>query len=90
MGAERPNMTHAARHDYAFAPRLLPAPEAAHYLGISESMLRGLGLPRKCLGAKRLYDRLDLDRYASSLPVDGESTDGDEVEACDVIFGLNG
>lgn len=80
----------APRHDYAFAPRLLPSPEAAHYLGISESMLRGLGLPRKCLGAKRLYDRLDLDRYASSLPLDGESAAGEEVDACDAIFGLKG
>lgn len=36
----------------AFAPRLLPAPEAAHYLGISESTLRLLGLPRLKIGAK--------------------------------------
>ncbi|WP_258223581.1 helix-turn-helix domain-containing protein [Rhodobacter aestuarii] len=51
----------------------MPAPEAAHYLGVSESMLRQLDLPRRMLGAKRLYDRFDLDAYASSLPIEGES-----------------
>lgn len=73
------------RHDPAFAPRLLPAPEAAHYLGVSESTLRGLGLPRRMLGAKRLFDRLDLDRYASDLPYEGQA---DEVAACDSLFGV--
>lgn len=62
----------AARHAIAFVPRLLAAPEAAAYLGVSESMLRTLGIPRKTLGAKRLYDRLALDEYASSLPTEGE------------------
>lgn len=51
-----------------FAPLLMPAPAAAHYLGVSESTLRGIGLPRKVVGAKRLYDRRDLDQWADSLP----------------------
>lgn len=51
-----------------FAPLLMPAPAAAHYLGLSESTLRNLGLPRKMMGAKRLYDRRDLDQWADSLP----------------------
>ncbi|MEG4645162.1 hypothetical protein BDE18_0673 [Paracoccus pantotrophus] len=74
------------KHEPAFAPRLLPAPEAAHYLGISETTLRGLGLPRRMLGGKRLYDRITLDEYASGLPVEGE-VDDDEVSRCDKIFG---
>ncbi|WP_225028984.1 helix-turn-helix domain-containing protein [Xinfangfangia pollutisoli] len=73
------------KQDPAFAPRLLPAPEAAHYLGVSETMLRGLGLPRRVLGAKRLFDRLDLDRYASDLPYEGQA---DEVAECDRLFGV--
>lgn len=54
-----------------FAPRLMPAPQAAHYLGVSASTLRGLGLPRRELGTKRLYDRRDLDAYADALPYEG-------------------
>lgn len=73
-----------ARQDPAFVPRLLPAPEAAHYLGISETTLRNLGLPRRMLGGKRLYDRLTLDDYASGLPVEGE--DSGESNTCDEIL----
>ena len=77
------------KQDPAFVPRLLPAPEAAHYLGISESMLRGLDIPRRMLGAKRLYDRITLDQYASDLPVEGEDTGG--ANSCDAILqGLRG
>lgn len=74
------------KHEPAFAPRLLPSPEAAHYLGISETTLRSLGLPRRMLGGKRLYDRLTLDEYASGLPVDGDT--GNEASECDRAFGL--
>lgn len=63
----------------SFAPRLLPAPLAAHYLGVSETMLRTLGLPRKRLGAKRLYDRFDLDAYADELPREEPGNTCDEV-----------
>lgn len=48
-------------------PRLLAAPEAAFYLGVSPSTLRTLRLPRRVLRGKRLYDRLDLDAFASDL-----------------------
>lgn len=57
----------------AFAPRLMPAPVAAHYLGVSESTLRALGLPRRTLGAKRVYDKADLDAFADGLPYEGDS-----------------
>lgn len=66
-----------------FVPRLLPAPEAARYLGVSESMLRTLGIPRRMLGAKRLYDRIELDAYASDLPVEGDV----EQDTCAGKFG---
>jgi hypothetical protein len=56
-----------------FAPRLMPAPQAAHYLGVSVSTLRGLGLPRRRLGGKRVYDRADLDAYADALPYEGHA-----------------
>jgi hypothetical protein len=77
--------------DPFFPPRLLPAAEAAHYLGVSETTLRNLSLPRRMLGAKRLYDRLTLDEYASSLPVEGEDggRETDEVDECDRHFGLH-
>lgn len=66
-----------------FAPRLLPAPLAARYLGVSESMLRTLDLPRKELGAKRVYDRTDLDAYADALPYERQEV-GD---SCKNVFG---
>ena len=56
-----------------FPPRLMPAPQAAHYLGVSETTLRGLQIPTREIGAKRLYDRLTLDAYADSLASDPES-----------------
>ncbi len=70
----------------AFLPRLLPAPQAAHYLGVSESTLRALSIPRKMLGAKRLYDRLELDAYADALSAEGEGA----VNSCDGKFGARG
>ncbi|SNT76445.1 DNA-binding protein [Paracoccus seriniphilus] len=74
-----------SRADLSFAPRLLPSPIAAAYLGVSETKLRTLGIPRRLLDGKKLYDRLTLDAYASGLPSEGEA---DEVKACDKAFGL--
>ena len=62
----------SARASIAFAPRLLPAPQAAAYLGVSETKLRELGIPRRMLDGKRLYDRLTLDAYADALATEGE------------------
>lgn len=53
-----------------FPPRLMPAPQAAHYLGVSPSTLRQLPIRRRALGAKRVYDKADLDAYADALPYD--------------------
>lgn len=55
-----------------FAPRLMPAAQAAHYLGVSETTLIGLEIPRRKIGAKRLYDKLSLDAFADSLATDEE------------------
>lgn len=65
-----------------FPPRLMPAPQAAHYLGVSPSTLRGLGIPRRTLGAKRVYDRADLDDFADRLPYEA----GQEDNTCDAVF----
>lgn len=65
-----------------FAPRLLPTPDAAAYLGVSATKMRDLPIPRKMLDGKRLYDRLDLDAYASALPTEGEGAN-----SCDGQFG---
>ncbi|MVO17137.1 helix-turn-helix domain-containing protein [Parasedimentitalea huanghaiensis] len=78
---------------YGFPPpRLLPSPAAAAYLGVSESMLRKLGIPRKEQGAKRLYDRSDLDAHADDLPyeVQPENRNNEEkaITACDDAFGM--
>ncbi|QFS84012.1 hypothetical protein FIV09_14340 [Roseivivax sp. THAF197b] len=70
----------------SFTPRLLPAPQAAQYLGVSESKLRTLPIPRRILDAKKLYHINDLIAYADGLPVEGES----EVNSCDAIFGASG
>jgi len=55
-----------------FTPRLMPAPQAAHYIGVSVSKLRALPIPRKIVDGKRLYDRIDLDSYADGLATEGE------------------
>lgn len=82
MTAHRPMPT-----DLSFAPRLMGVGMAAAYLGISTSTLRGLSIPRKVHGARRLYDRLDLDAYVADLPYEGLD-EASEASACDRVFGL--
>lgn len=67
-------------------PRLLPSKSAAIYIGVSESKLRLLNIPRKELDGKRLYDRLDLDAYADGLSYEGEARGN----SCDGRFGVKG
>ena len=69
-------------------PRLLSASAAARYLGIGETNLRGLPIRRRMLGARRLYDRNDLDAWADDLPIEGEAAGGES--ACDDAFGGRG
>lgn len=72
-----------------YQPRLLSAPEAARYIGVSETTLRALGLPRRELGKRRLYDRYDLEAFANSLRYDAEEVDtaSGERDECDRLFG---
>lgn len=72
------------RPSSTYAPRLLAAPRAAEYLGVSESKLRALPISRKVLDGKRLYDRLDLDAYADALRNENEA---EEPNTCDKLFG---
>ena len=55
----------SARPD--ITPRLMPAPLAARYLGVSESTLRELTIRRRMLRTKRLYDRVRAHTPAESL-----------------------
>ena len=72
---------------YAYPPRLMQAPEAARYLGISETKLRSQDIRRRESGGNRLYDIRDLDGYADRLAYEG-------IEEChtdsttDAAFGL--
>ena len=62
-------------------PALLNERDACAFLGrISETKLRDLKIPRRCLGRRRLYDRRDLETYVDSLPYDGEEAQIDEGE----------
>lgn len=76
------------RATIAFPPRLLPAPQAAAYLGVSPTTLRGLPIRRRVLGGKRLYDLYDLDAFASDLPTEGDTAPGDSApNSCDDAWG---
>lgn len=48
-------------------PRLMAAPLAAAYIGLSENTLRAVGPKPREVGKRRLYDRIDLDRWADRL-----------------------
>ena len=48
-----------------FVPRLMSAPDAARYIGISETYLRTLGLPRRILGKRRTKNQGPAGRYVS-------------------------
>ncbi len=67
-----------------YQPALLGEKDAAFFLGIGPTMLRGLGLKRRMLGGRRLYDRRDLETYVDSLPYDGE--DNGRINTCDEAF----
>lgn len=69
---------------FDFTPRLMPGPQAAHYLGVSESKLKTLPIPRRVLDGKRLYHVNDLVAYADGLCSEEET----EPNSCDDIFGV--
>ena len=74
-----------ARPSIAFVPRLLPTPLAAAYLGMGETKLRTLNIPRKVMDGKRVYERADLDAYADGLTYEGEAPSCNDADA---IFGM--
>lgn len=54
--------------------RLLSADDAAEYLGIGVTMLRGLGIRTKAIGRRVVWDIQDLDRWVDRMddqPLDG-------------------
>ena len=65
-----------ARPAITFAPRLLGEAAAAAYIGVSPSKLRTLDIPRKESGGRKLFDRMDLDEWADSLPYEGGNSGG--------------
>ncbi len=68
----------------AIQPALLGMNDAARYLGIGTTMLRGLGLKRRVLRGRRLYDRRDLDAFVDALPYEGEGGTGRK-NTCDEV-----
>lgn len=70
--------------NYSFTPALFSPRAAAAYLGISESTLRKLDLPRLKIGARVLLRKADLDAFADSVPYEGETAE--EANSCDDIL----
>ena len=66
-----------------FPPRLMPAPAAAHYLGVSIVIFMPLGLPCKEIKGRRLYDRVDLDWVD-----DNDIQKARSVSEIDSLFGI--
>lgn len=69
-------------------PRLMSEADAAEFLSIGKTMLREYGPSPKALGRRRLYDRLDLERWADRLgeqPLDKQETE-DEARSVEQRF----
>ena len=65
----------------SYQPALLGEKAAAFFLGgISDTKLRDLKIPRRCLGRRRLYDRRDLEAFVDSLTYDTEEAQVDDGE----------
>jgi hypothetical protein len=71
----------------SYPPGLLAEPSAARWLGISVSTLRTLGIRRRVIGRRKLYDLRDLAAFRDNLPYEDQGRETDE-EACDRLFGL--
>jgi len=67
-----------------FTPALMGESDAAFYIGISPTALRGTNIPRRKFGRRRLYDRRDLDAWRDGPPYEGEDN---AVNTCDAAFG---
>lgn len=68
-----PRATDAAmRRGAYYAPILMGVADAALYIGVSQTTLRSLPIPKKRLGARVLYHRFDLEAYAAELNIANE------------------
>ena len=64
-------------------PRLLSVELAASYVGLGVTRFEALELPCRRIGKRKLYDRLDLDRWADRLdgqPVEDAAAESKSVE----------
>ena len=84
-GIEKRDELKPMSKSYAFTPRLVQETAAAHYLGMSPSKLRSLGLPRRVSDGNKLYDIRDLDAFADALPYEGQET-WEKNEETDLAF----
>ena len=66
--------------DLSYPQALFGAKDAARYLGISETKLRSLGLPRKVLDGRKLYHKPVLDEYIDRLPDDVTENTADAID----------
>ena len=73
--------------DHIVPRGMLGESDAAVWLGISATTLRGLGIPRRVLGARRLYDVRDLAAFRDSLPYESGANSEDEAK-CNAAFGV--
>ena len=77
----------AKSEPHGWVPGLLGEADAARWLGVSATMLRGLDIPRRVLGRRRLYDLRDLAAYRDALPYE-DDLEAERAEArCDAAFG---
>jgi excisionase family DNA binding protein len=81
-----------ARPALPWPPALLSEPQAAAYIGVSATTLRGMvergDAPAPVrVGIRRLYRRIDLDAWVASLPSEGEAAAEAESCAADRAFG---
>lgn len=52
---------------FTFPPRLMKAPAAAYYLGVSPTKFYAMAIPSKQHNGNTLWDIRDLDQYADEL-----------------------
>lgn len=70
-------------------PRLLSEGDAADYLSIGSTTLRGLGLKTRSIGRRVLYDIRDLDRWVDRMddqPVPPEEQKRESVDEEERFF----
>ena len=64
---------------------LLSETDAAVWLGVGTTTLRSLGIQRRKLGHRKLYDVRDLEAYRDELPYENDGI-RTEVDECDAVY----